>query len=224
MRHRPRRSSDDNHGMLTRLSTFAVWAAVAACAVFWGLRLFVKPQPAPPQAAVAAVAAPVGSDLTRLLGADPVVVTAPTAVAVPDPRFRLLGVVSPRAARSADEGLALIAIDDRPPRAYRVGAVVEGQTVLQSVGPRGASLGPRGGVALVALELAPPAAAATRSLPPAMSPGAPPPLATLPGMPGSTGPALRRPPNLQQFPPSAVLPQQLPSLETEPAPEGNPAR
>lgn len=150
--------------MLTRWSTFTLWALVAASAVYWSLRVFVQPAPAPAGTVVATAEGPLRGELQRLLGADPPPVEA-APVAVADPRFQLLGVLSAPGARAEREGVALIAVDDRPPRAYRVGMVVDGDTVLQAVHPRGAQLGPRGGLALVALELPPPAAAATGSLP-----------------------------------------------------------
>ena len=40
----------DNRRMQTRLLSFAVWALVAASALFWGLRLFVTPTALPAQA------------------------------------------------------------------------------------------------------------------------------------------------------------------------------
>ena len=87
-------------------------------------------------------------DLTRLLGVDPApVVAAAAPEPAADARFKLVGVVSPRSPQAAREGLALIAVDGKPPRAYRVGAVVDGPNVLQAVNARGATLGParRGG-------------------------------------------------------------------------------
>jgi general secretion pathway protein C len=83
----------------------------------------------------------------------------------PDARFQLIGVVSPRGPSSSREGLALIAVDGKPAKAFRIGAAVTGDTVLQAVRQRGATLGPRGGAAQVALELAAPPAAATGTLP-----------------------------------------------------------
>jgi general secretion pathway protein C len=149
--------------MWARWSTFSVWALVAASVLFWGMKLFVSPSPAPTHAQVAEVASTARADLARLLGAEapPPAQAAP----VPDARFQLIGVVTPRAAASAREGLALIAVDGKPPKAFRVGAVIEGETVLKSVAARGATLGPREGAAVVALALAPPPAAATGMLP-----------------------------------------------------------
>jgi general secretion pathway protein C len=162
---------------------FAVWGAAAASALFWGLRLFVSPLPVPPRTPVAAQAPAARGDLTRLLGVDapaPVVAAANNEPA-PDARFQLVGVLSPRSKQAASEGLALIAVDGKPAKAFRVGAVVDGQTVLQSVGARGAQLGPRGGAVLVALNLAAPAAAATGTLP-GLGAGGP-----APGFPGAAG-------------------------------------
>ncbi|MBK6786815.1 MAG: hypothetical protein KBF65_11140 [Rubrivivax sp.] len=159
--------------MLARWVTFLVWAAVAASAVAWGLKIFVQPPAAPPQALVAETGRAARGDLTRLLGVDPpppVAVKAPVPAA--DARFKLVGVVSPRSPQAAREGLALIAVDGKPPRAYRVGALVEDPHVLQAVNPRGATLGPVDGPALVALKLPPPSAAATGVLPPAGRVGA----------------------------------------------------
>ncbi|HSQ71623.1 MAG TPA: type II secretion system protein N, partial [Rubrivivax sp.] len=142
------------------------WAGVAASAVAWGLKVFVQPLAVPPQALVAETGRAARGDLTRLLGAD---APAPVAAVAPEPaadaRFKLVGVVSPRSPQAAREGLALIAVDGKPPRAYRVGAVVDGAHVLQAVNPRGATLGPADGAALVALKLPPPAPAATGVLP-----------------------------------------------------------
>ncbi len=170
--------------MLARLCGFLVWALVAASVVFWGLRLFVKGPAAPAQTLPVAQSMVARGDLTRLFGA------APAAVAVapaPEPglasRFRLFGVMAPKAGQPAppNHGLALIAVDGKPARPYAVGAAVDADLVVQSVSLRSAALGPRRGEAAVTLELAPPAPAATGvpggvSLPPApTAPPVPPP-------------------------------------------------
>jgi general secretion pathway protein C len=150
--------------MLSRWWSFAVWALVAGSALFWGFRLFVKAPQAPLQTTLADLGTGARGDLTRVFGPDPVaVVEAAAPEPVADARFQLIGVVSPRGAGDSSQGLALIAVDGKPAKAYRVGSVVDGQTVLQSVRARGAALGPRGGSAQVALEIAPPVAAATGS-------------------------------------------------------------
>lgn len=157
-----------------------MWAAVAASAAYWGLRLFVTPRPVPAAAVVAPAAAPPRGDLARLLGSDAEPITE-TAEATPTSgRFQLVGVVAPRRESAMHEGVALIAVDGKPARAYRVGAVVDGETVLQSVRARGASLGPRGGEARVSLDIPPPAAAATGTLPSAGAAAPPPTVPVLP--------------------------------------------
>ena len=200
--------------MWVRTVTLLVWAAVAASALFWGLKLFVKPAPAPAQAQVAQTGAAVRSDLSRLLGVDaPLPVVAAAAEPAPDARFNLLGVVSPRASQAAAEAVALIAVDGKPARAYRVGAVVDGSHVLQSVSARGANLGPRGGASVISLNIAPPAAAATGQLPPATSqPGVP---SVQQGVPSFPPPM---PPGMQQG-----VPPQIPPLFQQPEPTPAPA-
>lgn len=199
--------------MWIRGLSLVVWALVAASAAFWGLKLFVAARPAPPHTQVA-MGAPARGDLSRLLGTDaPPPSGAPAPAA--DPRFQLVGVVAPRSERAAGEGLAVIVVDDKPARAYRVGAVVEGQTVLQSVSARGASLGLRDGAAQVALSLPPPAPAAVGQLPP-IGPAALP--ATLPAA------AVPQPQPVQQQPIRAPRPfgQQPPQQQPPQAPQQQP--
>jgi general secretion pathway protein C len=142
--------------MGARWFAFIVWARAAAAGVFWGLKVFVRPAAAPPHAVVAVNALP-QADVARVLG---VPSTAEedgemdaVAAAPGDGRFVLVGVVAARGAPSARDGLALIAVDGKPPRAYRVGAIVDGDQVVQSVEQRAVQLGPRGGPARIALEL-----------------------------------------------------------------------
>ena len=142
------------------MASFVIWGAVAASAMYWGLRLLARPAVTPAHAAMAAPAPPRPADLTVLFGA-PVTAAAPLAVAAPvaDSRFRLLGVMAPKSS-STTQGLALISIDGKPARAFAAGASVEDQLTVISVGHRKVELGPRGGQALVVMELPiqPPAA------------------------------------------------------------------
>jgi general secretion pathway protein C len=161
--------------MSARWWTLLVWALVAGSALFWGFKLASRPLPVPSQAQVAEPGVAMRGDLARLLGADapaPAAATEPTPAV--DARFSLIGVVSPKASQAAREGLALIAVDGKPPRAYRVGAVIEGTHVLKSVSARGALLGLKDGDAQFGLSVAPLPAPATGSLPPAGA-GSPPP-------------------------------------------------
>jgi len=196
---RPLVAVNDNCHMLARWWTFGVWAVVAASALFWGLRVFVQAPTAPRETVVAQVSAGARGDLTRLFGADALPVAAATEPEpAADSRFQLIGVVSPRSDRAANEGLALIAVDGKPSKAFRVGAVVEGNTVLQSVRARGATLGPKRGAGdtaangTVLLEIAPLPVAATGTLPAIGGPGAGG-VAATGGRPGPGMPGWRQP-------------------------------
>lgn len=179
--------------MLARGLSFLVWAAVAASALYWGLQLFVTPQAAPAHTQSAVSAPLANADMSKLFGIEIApLVAAPTAPTV-DARFQLVGVVAPRSSAAGSQGVALIAIDGKPARAYRVGAVIDGATVLQAVQSRGAVLGPRGGAPLATLRLPPLPVAATGSLPGAVS--------------GGTA----APPGMSQALPQ-VLPQTLPQV------------
>ncbi len=207
--------------MLSRWVTFLVWAAVAASALAWGLKLAVVAPAAPPQTVVAAADTVARGDLTRLLGADaPPPASAVAAEPAADARFNLLGVVSPRAPKAGAEGLALIAVDGKPAKAFRVGAVVEGSNVLLTVAARGATLGPRGGPTLIALSIAPPAPATTGVLP---APGAalptPAPAGGLPvlqqGLPQPVMPAPMPPQRMAPPPPPQVAPDEDPAVPVQ---------
>ena len=115
--------------------TLLVWGAVAFSAVTWGLRWSATGN-APSNATTAAQAVPEVdvSAAARSLGAAPVqAVAAPTFAS----RFQLQGVM----AGGPDAGAALIAVDGKPAKPYRVGAVVADGMVLQSAQGRRISLG-----------------------------------------------------------------------------------
>lgn len=192
--------------MSARWWTGGVWALVAASAFYWGFKVLVTAAPAPAHTQTAAAAPTTRADLGVVLGTDPpppvAAAQAPTAASS---RFQLIGVLSPRPAHAAKEGLALIAVDGKPPKAFRVGAVVDGANVLQSVATRGATLGPRDGAAMVALTLAPPTAAATGMLPNLASPPAPPLTAAPPGRTGARqGSGLAPVPGRPTLPPAGT--------------------
>ena len=152
--------------MLARLCAFVIWALVAATAVFWGLRLLVRAPAAPAYAVAVGDATAVRGDLSRLLGAAPV--NAAQTVLAPEAssRFRLFGIVAPKYADATSaHGVALIAVDGKMPKAYAVGARIDGDLLLQSVSLRTASIGTAPGKAAITLELPPPTAAATGTLP-----------------------------------------------------------
>jgi general secretion pathway protein C len=190
--------------MKERLVAFVIWAAVAASAVFWGLRLTTSSPVAPAYTvAVAAAAAPRG-DLTRVFGAAPVREGAATSVSPLASRFRLLGVAAPRQGGDHN-GLALIAVDGKPARGYAVGAPIDGDLVLQAVHARGARLGAQGAATQVTLDLP--------ALPPAAT-------GTLPVAQAGVGAGAVRPPLPIAALPPAVRPVEPP---VEPAPASQPS-
>ena len=180
-----------------RLLSFAIWAMVAASAVFWLTRLLARADAAPAHAVtVSASTAVANADLSRLLGSTRVAAAdAPAAEPVVDARYKLIGVVAPRSA--AATGLALIAVGDKPPRPVSLGGVVDGSLVLLAVNHRRAELGPAGGTPTVRLEL-PAVPEPNRSVrataavaPPAPQPGTPMPPMPSP-LPARSNPAATR--------------------------------
>jgi general secretion pathway protein C len=160
--------------MAARWWTLAVWALAAGSALFWGLKLVARPTAVPAQTQVAEPGAGLRGDLGRVFGNDAPPAETVAAAPAADARYALLGVVSPRAPNAAREGVALIAVDGKPAKAFRVGAVVDGEQLLKAVHARGATLGPREGGTPIALNIAPPAPAAQGTLPVAVSGGAAP--------------------------------------------------
>jgi general secretion pathway protein C len=115
-------------------ATLLVWGAVAFSAVTWGLR-WSATGASPSNATTAAQALPEVdvSAAARSLGAAPVQTATPTLAS----RFQLQGVM----AGGPDAGAALIAVDGKPAKPYRVGALVVDSLVLQSAQARRISLG-----------------------------------------------------------------------------------
>jgi len=146
--------------------TFSVWLLVGGSVAYWGLNLLARPVPMPASVLPAGDAQSGPVDLGRLLGV--VAVEAPPPELTPSTSLRLLGVVAPKNARAAEagEGVALIDVDGVA-RTVRVGAVVDGELHLLRVDTRSASLGRLGQAPSQVLEISPPAAPMTGSLPPA---------------------------------------------------------
>jgi general secretion pathway protein C len=207
--------------MLARVTAFVAWAAVAAVIVFWALKLLVRAPMAPGFTVPVSEATAVRGDLSRLLGRT--ASALPAAAAAPElaSRFKLLGVMAPKLAggeSASTAGLALIAVDGKPARAFAPGARIDGELVLQSVSLRTAAIGPSQGDAALTLEVPRLQAAATGTLPPVQSNlGAPPPPARpapqlpipVPPPPGAApAPAPGAPPN--------AVPAQAPGFPTLP--------
>lgn len=121
-----------------RGATFALWALAAASAAFWGLKLGGSSAsvlaPLPPARPV--LSADPGA-IARLLGSAPAQATAAAPQASFASRFQLVGVV---AGEQSGRGVAVISVDGRPARHYRVGTSLDQGIVLQSVRGRTASI------------------------------------------------------------------------------------
>ncbi len=193
--------------MFARLSAFVIWSLVAASAVFWALRFGVSVPQAPAYAVPIDRAAPPRGDLARLFGAAPVLAVAEEARLEAPSRYRLIGVMAPKSSTlqgTGAYGLALIAVDGKAPRAYAVGARLDSDLVLQSVGLRTASLGPAQGARSMLLELPTLPPAATGVLPP-------------PGAPGAPGNPVMLPPRPNSVPVPGAPPQMAPGFVPPPA-------
>ncbi len=121
-----------------RFATFLVWLLAAGCAVYWALK-FVKGPQAPASAAVATAPTAAGAaDLNALAkglgGGQALISSAAAPAAAPSAlqasRFVLTGVVVQKSSR---QGVALIAVDGKPSRPYRVGSTLADGVILQSV-------------------------------------------------------------------------------------------
>jgi general secretion pathway protein C len=168
---------NDNRLMPARLSAFVIWALVAAGLMFWGYRLLARPMALPANVQTVAQSPGAAGDLGRMLGAAPAPQSAAVAPVAESSRFRLYGVLAPVAAigvaGQSTAGVALIAIEGKPARAYKVGSRLDSNTVLQSISRRSASLGPEQGATSVVLELPTPPVPTTGALPRAVADGEP---------------------------------------------------
>jgi general secretion pathway protein C len=156
--------------MAARWFAFVVWAAVGFTLSAWLVQGLWKPSPIPVHARPVDASASMRGDMARVLGhsmddSEAGAGAAPAALS----RFKLVGVVADPVRDDARAALALIAVDDRPPRAYRVGMAVDESWSVRAVRPRAVELGPANGPAAAMLELPPLPAAATGTLPPAQS-------------------------------------------------------
>jgi general secretion pathway protein C len=217
--------------LLRNLTTTLVWAACAASVVAWGLKISGHNLSVPAHAQLLVPEQSLRGDPLRLFS-QPAATAADTAVAAPPQasRYRLVGVVAPFGAGADDlpvthtgpatAGVALLSVDGKPARAYRVGADLDDSGwVLQKVGSRSADLGPANGEPAhhIDLPLLPaPATGSLRAAEPAGAAAVPMPhaaaTARLPGsIPGQTlqaqtqpVPAPPVPPAVAEAPPDAL--------------------
>jgi general secretion pathway protein C len=140
---------------LPTLATFVGWALAGACVVFWGLKLSApNTDAAMPAPLVSGATAPDAEAIAAVMGArsntGATNNVAETPINTPaSSRFSLQGVLQQRGG-----GVAVIVVEGKPPKHFRVGAVVDDGYVLQAVGLRSAQLGPsRDAPAAFTLEL-----------------------------------------------------------------------
>lgn len=133
------RFSPSRASWLLRGATLAVWLLVGSSLVFWGLRLLPAPGGNAPVPAPTPLSQPHAQAMAPLLGVAAAVPDHPTAHTLQAPRVTLLGVM---AGHAANTGVALLAIDGKPPKPVRVGTELEPGMVVQSVHPREVRLGP----------------------------------------------------------------------------------
>lgn len=201
--------------MSARIAAFVLWAAVAAGLMYWLLRVGVAAPALPANAHPVSTAAVLRGDVARLFADPALPQTGAPAPVEPGlaSRFKLVGVMAPKpGGRPVGQGIALIAVDGKPPRPYRVGRPLDDTLVLQSVAARSVTIGPRDGQPALQLDLPPLPVPAT---------GAPPPMAS--GFESSDGRPLQAPsrgaptPGQPAAPP--FPPQQAPQPPPQPFPQ-----
>jgi general secretion pathway protein C len=206
-----------------RLLSLLVWTAAAGSAAYWALSLTASPQPVPAHARVTDADAGLRGDLARLFG-EPAAGAGVATPAVPPPaassRFKVLGVVG---SVRGGPGIALLTVDGKAPRAYKVGAPIDADWVVESVTQKSVRIAPRGGGAAFELELAALPPAATGQLPGADAGAnggvAPPVNAQSPGLaqPQRNGPMIPPPQIVQppMQPPLQVAPPMVPQMRPD---------
>jgi len=159
--------------MASRIFALIIWAAVAASLAYWGLRWLARPTGVPANATPVSMDGGTKGDIHRLL-AGPTKASKdanqvnPGLASMLSGRIKLLGVIAPRAGEQT-AGIALLSVDGKPPRAFRLGATVDGEMVLQSLTQRGAQIGPANGPAAINLDLPMMPGPNTGALPPVAS-------------------------------------------------------
>jgi general secretion pathway protein C len=196
--------------MLSRWLAFVVWALLGATVVTVLLQLLANPMRVPSYAVAVDTSTSIRSDLTRLFGT-PAATATSTEPVRGDDRFKLVGLVASSSAAGTGSSLALISIDGKPARAYKVGALVDGDRKVLAVRKGTVELGPSGGPVALTLSVPELPPAATGKLP--ADSGAPAPMAA-----GAPPPQMAPQPNVldaQGRPPQPVQP----SPGTVPAPQ-----
>lgn len=141
--------------MASRILALIIWAAVAASVAFWGLRWLAHPAAVPPNASAVSLDNAGKGDPHRLLVGPSKASDAGTDMgqnAMLAGRIKLIGVVAPKNPEDK-EGVALVSVDGKPPRALHIGDVVDGDNVIRKLTQRNAEIGPASGPTAVSLDL-----------------------------------------------------------------------
>jgi len=163
--------------MLSRWLAFVVWALLGATLVTGLLQVLAQPSPVPAHAIPVDTTASFRTELTRLFGAAKPVAAEAAAPRVDD-RLKLIGLVASSSSSEQGSSLALIALDGKPAKSYRVGAVIDNDRRILAVRKAAVDIGPQGGPVAVTLTLPglpPPATGAPPSAAgggPSVAPGA----------------------------------------------------
>lgn len=148
-----------------RLTTLLLWTFATASAAFWALqgvnaasvrevvnaKTLAAPALGPSQRGLSGSNANpnITPQVAAALGAkNPVVATAASALAASQARFQLLGVL----AVGSKSGAALLSVDGKPAKPYRVGVAMEDGLEVTAVTARSVSIGSNGAAAFT-LEL-----------------------------------------------------------------------
>jgi general secretion pathway protein C len=114
-------------------AAFVVWALVAFSAVSWGLKASVAGTGPAVAAAATSTEMIQPQSVARSLGAEVAATAKPTTAS----RFQLQGVLA-----GEGQGVALLVVDGKAAKPYRVGATVADGWVVQSAQGRRVTLGP----------------------------------------------------------------------------------
>ena len=141
---------------IVRLTTFSLWALVAASSTFWILQnlntLANDTRLGSTKTAATARAAPEPNLIPQVataLGAKNLIAATPASELIAlQARLQLQGVL----AVGTGQGAALISVDGKPAKPYRVGSAIEDGLEVTAVAARGASIGTNG-ITVFTLEL-----------------------------------------------------------------------
>lgn len=144
--------------MVSRIFSFITWALCAMGIAYWGMTWLASPLPVPAHAVLAGLSGMPASDPRRLLS------LSEQALAREEPtvsqsaisqRVQLIGLMA-GTPQHPHAGIALLTVDGKPAKAYRVGQAIGSEWVVLSIAKQGVSIGMPGdteGVTLAAQSL-----------------------------------------------------------------------